>query len=43
MKKLEYTNFLEEIAVFLDKVNAFQEKISKNYFKTKNFQIIWIR
>ena len=38
MKKLEYTNFLEEIAVFLDKVNAFQEKISKNYFETKNFQ-----
>ena len=38
MKKLEYTNFLEETAVFLDKVNAFQEKISKNYFETKNFQ-----
>lgn len=38
MKKLEYTNFLEEIEVFLDKVNAFQEKISKNYFETKNFQ-----
>ena len=35
MKKLEYSNFLEEIAVFLDKVNAFQEKISKNYFETK--------
>lgn len=38
MKKLEYTNFLEEIAVFLDKVNAFQERISINYFETKNFQ-----
>lgn len=38
MKKLECTNFLEEIEVFLDKVNAFQEKNSKNYFETKNFQ-----